>query len=463
LIKKIKSSISLKVFLYIAGLLLTTSLIIYGVVMVVMPTSYKSELAGQFTNNMSQLLMQLEKSNYEDGLADIYHFCFENHASITLESKTKKEKCGTFDDSEVNDSNKGPMMISALTTFQFKDSNEVYTLSVAVSEKPVNQITELLLKMFPWILLFIMIISFIGALFCSRFLTKPIIQISNISQKMSTLELSSRCDIHTSDEIGILAGSLNRMAHNLDTALTDLQATNEKLQLEINRERRQEKQRRDFFAAVSHELKTPITIIKGQLEGMIHNVGMYKDRDEYLRKSLKTAGSMEHLVQEILTVSKIEADGFQLSRMETDLSQLVSSCCRSFEGLAEDKKIQMLIELERKIVIQADKTWLHKAISNVINNAVFHSPVGAEIKIQLVQNEGRGSLIIENSGIHIDEEHREQLFTPFYRVEQSHSRHTGGSGLGLYITKTIFDLHSIACRIENSDHGVIFIAEFETK
>jgi len=461
LIKKIKSSVSLKVFLYIAALLLTTSLIIYGVVMVVMPKSYKSELAGQFTKNLSQLVAQLEKANYEEGLADIYNFCFEHHASITLEGKTTKEKCGAFDDTRVNDSGKSAMMLSALTTFQFQDSNEDYMLSVSVSEQPVNQITDLLLKMFPWILLFIIVISFIGALICSRFLTKPIISISDISRKMSNLDMSSRCDIHSSDEIGVLASSLNRMAHNLDTALTDLKTTNEKLQLEINRERRQEKQRRDFFAAVSHELKTPITIIKGQLEGMIHNVGLYKDRDEYLRKSLRTAGSMEHLVQEILTVSKIEADGFQLNRTQTDLSQLVSNCCRPFEGLAEDKSIQMLVELERNIVVLADKTWLHKAISNVVNNAVFHSPVGAEIRIQLFQRDGKGTLIVENSGVSIEEEHRERIFTPFYRVEQSHSRNTGGSGLGLYITKTIFDLHGIACRIENSDYSVIFIAEFE--
>lgn len=458
--KKISSSLSIKVFLYIGSLLLATSLIIYGVIMVVMPKSYKSELSGQFSKNLGELLTQLEKSKYEEASGYIYNFCVVNHASVTLESKTIKENYGAFREYGLTDSKDSKMMISAFTTFQFKDSNEMYSLRVSVSEQPVNQITALLLKMLPWIVALILIISFIGAWFCSRFLTKPIIKISSISKKMSTLEMTWRCDIQRPDEIGVLASSLNSMAHNLETALTELKTANEKLQMDIDRERRQEKQRRDFFAAVSHELKTPITIIKGQLEGMIHNVGIYKDRDQYLRQSLKTAESMEHLVKEILTTVKLEAEGFQLKLMEVDLSGIIIDCCQQIAGLALDKNIQISTELEGEMVILGDKRLLHRAISNIINNAVFHSPVGAGVWVDLFLRNGRGILTVENGNISFEDEDIERIFTPFYRVEQSHNRNSGGSGLGLYITKTIFDLHKIGYRIENSDRGVKFSAEF---
>jgi two-component system sensor histidine kinase VanS len=265
-----------------------------------------------------------------------------------------------------------------------------------------------------------------------------------------------RCAIVRSDEIGVLAESLNTLAQNLDTALRDLKSANNKLQEDIERERKQEKKRRDFFAAVSHELKTPITIIKGELEGMIQNIGIYKNRDQYLRHSLKTAMTMEKLVQEILSVTKMEVDGFTLDLKEVDLSRLVDTCCRQIAGIAEDKSIKVDTSIEKNVMIHADKKLLSKAFSNVMNNAVFHSPVGALIQMKLSELKKTIILSVENSGVHIGQDDMDQLFTPFYRTDKSHNRQSGGSGLGLYITKTILDLHKAMYKIENTENGVKF-------
>lgn len=452
MVKKFKNSLNTKVFLYIASLLFLSSLIIYGIVMIVMPKTYKAELSGQFTQNLNQLLVQLKNSSYKQSYDIINNFCISNHASVTLENNTTKVNYGAF----IENTSPSKVAISANIIFHFNNSDELYTLKTSISAQPVNQMTALFIKLLPWVILLILLIASVGALFCSRFLTKPIIEISGISKKMSSLDMTWRCDIVRSDEIGVLAESLNRLAQNLDTALTDLKSANNKLQEDIERERKQEKQRRDFFAAVSHELKTPITIIKGELEGMIQNIGIYKNRDQYLRHSLKTAMTMENLVQEILSVTKMEVDGFKLDQKEFDLSGLVDTCCRQIAGIAEDKSIKVDTSIEKNVMIHADKKLLSKAFSNVMNNAVFHSPVGALIQMKLSELKKTIILSVENSGVHIGQDDMDQLFTPFYRSDKSHNRQSGGSGLGLYITKTILDLHKAMYKVENTENGVKF-------
>ena len=105
---------------------------------------------------------------------------------------------------------------------------------------------------------------------------------------------------------------------------------------------------------------------------------------------------------------------------------------------------------------QGDKNLLQKAISNIIGNAILHSPAGAAVTVSLLDS----VLTVENTGSPIEREDMEQLFEPFYRVDRSHNRYTGGSGLGLYIVKTILDRHQLRYRLENTDTGVRFTVSF---
>ena len=164
---------------------------------------------------------------------------------------------------------------------------------------------------------------------------------------MASLDMTWRCDETRIDEIGQLSESLNNMAVNLDMAMKDLQAANIALKGDIERERAQERQRRDFFAAVSHELKTPITILKGQLEGMIGNVGMYKDREKFLRHALIKTESMEGLVKEILAISKIEAQASALKLSKVNLSEMLAACCHEYEALLSEKEMQLRLNIPR--------------------------------------------------------------------------------------------------------------------
>lgn len=109
----------------------------------------------------------------------------------------------------------------------------------------------------------ILLISVIGAVVCSRYYSKPLVSISNVAKRMTTLDMTWKCEVNRKDEIGVLAASLNEMAEQLNSALASLRSANWQLKKDIEREREQEKQRVEFFTAVSHELKTPLPSSRG--------------------------------------------------------------------------------------------------------------------------------------------------------------------------------------------------------
>ena len=201
----------------------------------------------------------------------------------------------------------------------FQQGGQTYHVFANAALVAVAQSYDILLKLIPFIAVVILLISVIGAVVCSRYYSKPLVSISNVAKRMTTLDMTWKCEVNRKDEIGVLAASLNEMAEQLNNALASLRSANWQLKKDIEREREQEKQRVEFFTAVSHELKTPIAIIKGQLEGMIYQVGEYKDRDTYLRRCMKTTNDMEALVKEILSAARMGGSGLGLYITKTIL------------------------------------------------------------------------------------------------------------------------------------------------
>ncbi len=131
-----------------------------------------------------------------------------------------------------------------------------------------------------------------------------------MSKQMADMEFGGLCPVNRTDEVGVLSHSLNDLSKKLAAALSELQEANQKLQADIDRERQLERQRVEFFASASHELKTPITIIKGQLQGMLYQVGRYKDRETYLSEFLEVTDTLEKMVQDLLTISRLDTPGY---------------------------------------------------------------------------------------------------------------------------------------------------------
>ena len=450
--KKIKSSLWLKIFLLLTTLLFAVSILLYGTIMAVMPASYKYALTSNYTEQVSRLIADLEHHALDDATQKIYEFCINNNAGALLSGNQTSLSLGEG----IWDEQQREQNVFQTASASLALENGTYTLQITMSARAVNQLTETFWRLLPIVGIAVLTISLIASYFVTRLLTKPILEISDISKRLTTLDMTWRCDTSRTDEVGTLALNLNTMAARLDSTLKELSAANEKLQADIEQERRQEKLRVDFFRAVSHELKTPITVLKGELEGMIYQVGEYKDRDAHLRQSLRTVNDMELLVKEILSASRMAGSDFSLTLSDVDLSQLMRECCRKWQGAAEDREQRFQAEIEDGRTCQGDMALLQKAVSNIIGNAVAHSPSQAEIIVTLTGN----TLQVRNSGVSIDSADLEKIFEPFYRVDRSHNRNTGGSGLGLYIVKTILERHGFSFRMNSTDDEVCFTVIF---
>lgn len=449
--KRIRSSLSIQVFLWVFAALTVCSSILYAIVLASLPKQYQIASDRQMEENVDTLVSELRGMGYEDGIQKIYHFCLQNNASAMLIGGDTTLNFGEIQ------SNETTVATSTIgTDIVFSDSETEYLLVLSSLTRTAEQISSLMLRFLPIIFLIIILLSVFSAFVCSKVIVAPIARISNISKRMTELDMTWRCNTDRSDEIGVLASSLNTMAGRLQTAMTELENANGRLTADVKKFQALEEQRRNFFAAVSHELKTPLTILKGQLENMILGYGDYQNHEKYLPEALKWAEEIERLVKEIISISKMESMDLRDTLQDVSILSSVHETIETLLPLAEDKHIQIHQNITTDICVPVNRNLWSKALSNIIGNAIRHSPRGGEVFVSLQRIEQRNVLVVENTGVFLSEDDLPHLFTPFYRTDKSRSKATGGSGLGLYIVKTVLDLHGMGYSIQNTAKGVAF-------
>lgn len=450
--KKIKNSLSVKVFLWVFFALTICSMLIYGIVLTVLPKQYQITSDRQLDTNTEILVSNLQDMCYADAVNEIYNFCIQNNSAAILSNDDTALSFGEIKAEEQLIATTS----SIATTVIFADDETEYALVVASISKTADVILLLMLRFLPAVIAIILLLSFLSAFICSKVIVSPIAKISQISKRMTSLDMTWKCDVKSNDEIGVLASSLNTMASRLHETMEELTNANNQLTDDVEKFKALEEQRRNFFAAVSHELKTPLTILKGQIENMILGYGDYQNRDKYLPEALKATEDIEYLVKEIIAISKMESMDLEDNLQEISLKQTVNDTVQAILPLAQDKDIHIHQNISADIIFSVNLNLWNKALSNIIGNAVRHSPCGENVFISVQFCENGNALVIENTGASIPETDIPHMFMPFYRADKSRNKATGGSGLGLYIVKTILDLHGISYRIENTEQGVAF-------
>lgn len=325
MIRKVKSSLFAKVFCITALMLLSVSLLVYGLLAWLMPKTYSDRLSAALDRQVEAFLTELEQVPFSEsgGLfdqfqqnTDIYSVQLYDGNGQQVPLPTKKDDDGWngMIAAFTEDPYESSSVLSADYYFSFSDSSARYLLIVSGTAEQVAQLKQAFLRILPYLLLAVIAVSLAASWIYSRMITKPVLEISRISEEMSGLHLEWQLDGHRTDELGTLEKSLNALSHHLSAALSELQDANKKLEDDIEREKKLEQARTDFFSAVSHELKTPVTVIKGQLEGMLLGIGAYQDHEKYLARSLEVANTLETMVQEILTISSLDAAGADLKK-----------------------------------------------------------------------------------------------------------------------------------------------------
>lgn len=337
---------------------------------------------------------------------------------------------------------------------KFTDEAGPYFLYITPRMKAENLAVRALAQMAPWLLAALLLFSLLCALVYSRYITQPIVRLSKIAVHMAQLDFHWECRVQRRDEIGDLSRSLEQMAQRLSAALRELKTANDALRGEVERERERERQQTAFFSAASHELKTPVTILKGQLSGMLEGVDIYRDRDKYLLRSLQVTGRMENLIREMLAISHMEAGADAAGGETVELSALIERQVSLDSELMKQRGQSLTSRLTPGITVTGDISLLGRAVGNLVSNASLYSPPGAQIRVWCGRMDGRPALTVENTGAHIREDALPHLFEAFYREDGSRNRSAGGSGLGLYLVQKIAKRHRASCAIENTAEGV---------
>lgn len=232
----------------------------------------------------------------------------------------------------------------------------------------------------------------------------------------------------------------------LNTLAAAFNNAQEKVEQQLERERA-------FTRAAAHELKTPLAILRAHAECAMEDIAPEK-RGEYLNIVLEESDRMAELVSALLTLSRL--DSHNKPAMETlELAPILQRAAESFAPMAEQKGIVLTTELS-DLQVNGNDALLHKIISNLLSNALRHTPAGGTVVLQLYEQDGSAILEVNNDGEPIPEEHLPRLFEPFYRVDSSRNRADGGTGLGLTIVRAAVLAHGGSCEVHNREDGVCF-------
>ncbi|ARJ25550.1 two-component sensor histidine kinase (plasmid) [Bacillus mycoides] len=454
--------ITYKLFITTSLILLAFAVLIYLTLYFFLPTFYEQYKTEQLENGMEEIIDKSKNLTFQNAQPLLEEYMQKNNAIlnfpnyervIVYSSPFSFTQGSTTQATRIGSSNS----LNKSYDIPFQDGNQ--TVVVYATFQPIDEASKVLVRFLPYISIIVVIIGIGSAYLFSRFITKPLIYINRGAQKMADLDFSEKIEIRSMDELGELSDSLNDMSINLQQTMFDLQKANQQLKSDIEKEREIETKRREFFATVSHELKTPLTVMKGYLEGMIYNIGPYQDRDQYLKKNHQIIERMEQLVREILSMSKLEQHTFKPQLKEINLSELIDIITKDLSFFASQKDIQIIKQIDSHFSVYTDRVLLEKACKNIIHNAIMYSPNNEKVYIQLTQDSKQNCILIQiiNTGVQIKENDIQHVFEPFYRIEKSRNRNTGGSGLGLYIVKQIFEALGLEYVINSVEQGVQFV------
>ena len=291
-------------------------------------------------------------------------------------------------------------------------------------------------------------ISVILSLLLSRKFTKPLKVMDDNALRLADGDYSARNEIKQDDEIGALAAKLDILAERLNIS-------------SINREKLEEL-RKEFVANVSHDLKTPITVIRGSLEAIID--GIVKDpvkTKEYHEQMLKESKVLQKLVEELLDLARLQDRDYELDIEDIDIGELLTETIESAKRISQVKNLEILLEAGHdKYVIRGDRYKLRQMFMAVMDNAVKFSPGGGIINIR-VQSNGGVEISISDEGPGISKEDLPYIFDRFYKTRSDNSQ---GTGLGLAIAKQTALRHSIGLTVNSElGKGTKFIFKFKDK
>lgn len=333
---------------------------------------------------------------------------------------------------------------------------------MSIPLEPVNESANLANKFFFYVGIIGAILGGIIFWLVAGKITKPILRLNELSEKMVHLDFDAKYDGKEKNEIGLLGENMNKLSHSLEQTISELKSANNELQRDIEKKEKTDEMRREFLSNVSHELKTPIALIRGYAEALQEGIGEDPEsRDYYCEVIVDESVKMNQMVQKLLTLNQLEF-GREVVQMERfDLTTLIHNLVEQGEILAQKEGIRLEMEEYPAHHVWADAFMTEEVFQNYFTNALHYCSGEKRIRIGMEKFEGRIRVSVYNTGDPIPEESLPYLWDKFYKVDKARTREYGGSGVGLSIVKAIMESMNQKYGVKNVQGGVVFWFELE--
>ena len=311
------------------------------------------------------------------------------------------------------------------------------------------------------------VISLAGAVFALLLagrITEPIRELTEISARMKKLDFSAKYEGSSKTEIAELGDNINELSEILEKTISELKTANAELREDLEKREELEEMRQEFLSNVTHELKTPLALIRGYAEGLADGVADDPESTRfYTEVIIDEAGKMNQMVTRLLSLNQLEFGKTEFTMVRFDIVGFIRGCLSSAGMLAQKKDIRVEMENHPPIYVWADEFWTEEVFMNYFSNAVNHCEGEKVIDIHFEEKQNCVRVTVFNTGRPIPAESVPHLWEKFYKVDKARTREYGGSGVGLSIVKAIMDQMKQGCGVINFDNGVAFWFELDTR
>ncbi|MBD5444923.1 MAG: two-component sensor histidine kinase [Lachnospiraceae bacterium] len=306
------------------------------------------------------------------------------------------------------------------------------------------------------------VLGVITGLWVSGKIAKPIMELTQISERMIHLDFDAKYSGNSRTEIALLGHNINELSYTLEKTISELKTANNELQRDIERKNEIDEMRKEFLSNVSHELKTPIALIQGYAEGLKEGINDdAESRDFYCDVIMDESAKMNLMVKKLLTLNQLEFGNDTVTMERFDIVSLIQNYIHSAEILTRQKDISVRMQDYEPIYVWADEFKTEEVFMNYFSNAINYVLYEKIIDVKLHKMGNKVRISVFNTGKPIPEESLEHLWEKFYKVDKARTREYGGSGIGLSIVKAIMESMGQEYGVINYDNGVEFWYELE--
>lgn len=301
--------------------------------------------------------------------------------------------------------------------------------------------------------------------FVSRRISRPILNLSDISRRMVDLDFDARYEGRDAAEISLLGNNINTLSESLEESISELKTANNELKRDIEKKEQAAREHSEFISNVSHELKTPISLIQGYAEGLREGVtDDAESRDYYLNVIMDEASKMNKMVKQLLSLEQFETGEEVIEMQRFDLYEVIDTCLQTSSVLTGEAGIKTEFNEKPGEFVWGDPYLAETVFSNYLSNAIhFCKDVGDSkiIRIRFIKCDKITRVCVFNSGDPVSDEHLPKLWDKFYKADKARTRAYGGSGVGLSIVKAIQTSIGQGYGVSNVPGGVEFWFELE--